>query len=197
MGNDIHYVSAASNVKLSASTTLTIRKGSFSYRAAINPRIPTMPTAAPETTVGIAPPAEDDELLTVLLAALAALEALLTAVLKIDVTPEMTSVVKEETTLPAPVDVGVVVVVVTTPLIEVLVIVVELLGPVSDGERNVVMVLPAELVVVTAVAVERTGPPGEARKALIFDSRAAIWVDQALGIAEENQPGTLFDKRAS
>lgn len=68
------------------------------YKTTINPRIPI--TAAPETAVGTAPPAADDELLKALLATLAALEALLTAVLKMDVTPDMTSVVKDETILP-------------------------------------------------------------------------------------------------
>lgn len=70
-------------------------------------------TATPETVVGTAPPAEDDELLKALLVEVPALEALLTAVLKIDVTPDTTSVVNEEMILPdsVPVADGVVVLV--------------------------------------------------------------------------------------
>lgn len=63
-----------------------------------------------------------------------------------------------------------------TPLTDVLVAVVELIGPVLDGKKVDVMVLPMELVVVITLDAGRIGPPGveEGRKALIFDSRAAI-----------------------
>lgn len=90
------------------------QKSSSNYKAAINPRIPITPIAAPETAVGTAPPVDDDDdvpttaVLAILAtleapleALLAALERVLTAVLNIDVTPEITSVVNEETTLPA------------------------------------------------------------------------------------------------
>jgi hypothetical protein len=207
----------------------------INHKAAINPKIPTTPIAAPETAVGTAPPAEDEDVPTTAVLAtlatleapleplLAALETLLTAVLKIEVTPEMTSVVNEETTLPAalvPVPDEVVVVVATTPLVDVSVTDAVLVGPVLDsgnvevivlpaesvvvmtvlaGNSVVVMVLPAELVVVMTDPTT-IGPPGDfeevARKALIPVSSAATWVDQGV-TAEENHPGMLIASRAS
>lgn len=164
------------------------------FKATIKPRIPITPTVALESAVGTAPPAED-----VLVTLLAALETLLTAVLKMDVVAEITSVVKEEMMLPAPVavpdgvvalfksanasykDDGITAVVVITPLVNVLMAVVGLPGLALADDNVVVMVLPIEFVVIMTVVTGIKGPPGAvvARKALMSDSRAAIWVDHA------------------
>jgi len=178
------------------------------------PTNPIAPTTAPETPVAIAP-ALDVALLAAPLAPLAMLESLvdapltildplpdavLTATLKIDVTPEITSVVRDEYVLPAPLpdpdddpDVGVAVVVLLNPVVAV-VVTVEFCKTVVSLE---VMVEPAESVVVTTTTT--ADPPDEevARRALISDSRAAIWVDQALGTAEANHAGTLVASKAS
>lgn len=153
--------------------------------------MPTTPIAAPETAVGIAPPADEEDVPTKavlatlamleapLEALLAALESVLTAVLKMDVTPETTSVVNEETTLPAaPVTVGEGVVVLFMLVIE---------CPEDAGRTYVVATTPlvdvSETVAVLPVLADIIGPPGTdddvARKELMPVSSAAIWVDQA------------------
>lgn len=185
-----------------------------------------MPAAAPETTVGTEAQPEELVLLGLektLLAPLMTppaslvtfpptLVTLPTATLNTDVTPEITSVVKDETVLPAPasdpdLEVITAVLVETKPLVVRTVTVFDPLpNPADDVDKAVVVVLvvrvlPAEFVVVTTITTGTEAPAivdvAVPRNFLMSDSRAAIWVDQALGIADENHPGIFVANKAS